>query len=127
MIANPSLRWMVAFLAAALGCTLIGSVITSFTTDLVAPPHFILTRILPSVAIALFLPFALLSFALLKLGRWTATGFALGAAVIPLVVFGLLWVMIDAPGPNFFSGFIGWIISTMAAGLIFHRVWEALS
>jgi hypothetical protein len=127
MISNPSLRWMAAFISAALGCTLVGSVVTSITTGLVASPVFILTRILPSVSIALFLPFAILSFALLKLDRWTPLGFALGSAVIPLVVFGLLWLVIDNPGPNFVSGFVVWIVSAVVAGLIFHRVWEALA
>jgi hypothetical protein len=124
---NPSMRWMVAYVAAALGCTLVGSVITSLTTGLVASPGFILTQILPSVAVALFLPFAILSFALLKLDRWTPLGFALGAALIPLVVFGLLWLVIENPGPHFVAGFLSWVISAVVAGLIFHRVWEALS
>jgi hypothetical protein len=127
MIPNPSIRWMAAFILAALGCTLVGSVITSVTTGLVAQPVFILTQILPSVAIALFLPFAILSFTLIKLDRWTPLGFAIGSALIPLVVFGLLWLVIDNPGPNFVSGFLGWIVSAVVAGLIFHRVWEALS
>lgn len=126
-LSNPSLRWMVAFVAAALGCTLVGSVITSVTTGLVASPVFILTRILPSVAIALFLPFAILSFTLLKLDRWTTLGFAFGSALIPLFVFAVLWLVIDAPGPNFFSGFVTWIVASIVAGLIFHRVWEKLS
>ena len=124
---NPSLRWMVAFIAAALGCTLVGSFITSLTTGLIASPVFILVEILPSVAVTLFLPFALLSFALIKLDNWTATGFALGSALIPVVVFAILWGVIDNPGPNFVSGFVGWIISATVAGLIFHRVWEKLS
>jgi ABC-type methionine transport system permease subunit len=127
MIANPSMRWMTAFIMASLGCTLVGSVITNLTTDLVLSPVYILTRVLPSVAIALFLPFAILSFALLKLDRWTAGGFGLGAALIPLIVFGIIWILVDNPGPNFVSGFLGWVASAVVAGLIFHRVWESLS
>jgi hypothetical protein len=127
MITNPSMRWMVAFVSAALGCTLVGSFITSATTGLIASPVFILVEILPAVVITLFLPFAILSFALLKLDNWTATGFALGSALIPFIVFGLLWMVIDNPGPNFISGFLGWIVSATVAGLIFHRVWEKLS
>jgi hypothetical protein len=126
-VANPSLRWMAAFAAAAVGCTFVGSFLNAIASGLVPSVPYIVTQVLPAVAFTLFLPFALLSFALMKLDQWTAQGFALGSAVIPLVLFGILWMVIDAPGPNFVPGFVSWIIAAMVAGLIFHRVWERLS
>lgn len=126
-VANPSLRWMAAFAAAAVGCTLVGTFLSAIASDRVPSLPYIVTQVLPAVAVTLFPPFALLSFVLMKLDQWTLQGFALGSAVIPLVLFGILWMVIDAPGPNFVSGFVSWIIAAMIAGVIFHRVWDRLS
>jgi hypothetical protein len=126
-VANPSLRWMAAFAAAAVGCTLVGSFLNAITSGIEPSVPFILTQVLPAVAVTLFPPFALLSFVLMKLDQWTVQGFALGSAVIPMVLFAVLWMVIEAPGPNFVSGFVSWIIAAMIAGVIFHRVWDRLS
>lgn len=126
-IANPSLRWLAAFGVACGVCTVAGGVVTSLWQGPVLSPLFVVTNVLPAVAIAMFVPFAILSFVLMVLKVWTLAGFAIRGAVIPLVMFVVLLALIETPGPNFYVGFVQWIGFGALSGAVFHRAWSRWS
>ena len=125
-IANPSLRWLAAYAAAAVAGTVAATLGTSAATGVLPAPGLWFSRILPFTAIALFVPVAVASFGLMKAGFWTLPGFALAGAAIP-AVFLILVALANPPGPNFAASLVVWTLSGALAGAVFHQVWDRLS
>jgi hypothetical protein len=125
-VANPSLRWFLAYAAAALGGTLAATLGSAAVTGTIPSPALWLTRILPFAAVGLFVPVAVVSFLLLKANLWTLPGFALAGAAIP-ALFLILVALANAPGQHFAASLIVWTLSGALAGALFHQVWESLS
>jgi hypothetical protein len=125
-LANPSLRWFLAYAAAALGGTLAATLGSAAVTGTIPSPALWLTRILPFAAVGLFVPVAVVSFLLLKANLWTLPGFALAGAAIP-ALFLILVALANAPGQHFAASLIVWTLSGALAGALFHQVWERLS
>jgi len=123
---NPSLRWFLAYAAAALGGTLAATLGSAAVTGTIPSPALWLTRILPFAAAALVIPVAVVSFLLLKANLWTLPGFALAGAAIP-ALFLILVALANAPGQHFAASLIVWTLSGALAGALFHQVWERLS
>jgi hypothetical protein len=125
-LANPSLRWFLAYAAAALGGTFAATLGSAAVTGTIPSPALWLTRILPFAAVGLFVPVAVVSFLLLKANLWTLPGFALAGAAIP-ALFLILVALANAPGQHFAASLIVWTLSGALAGALFHQVWEKLS
>jgi hypothetical protein len=126
-VANPSLRWLAAYAAAALAGTVFATAGTSAVAGAAPPIGVWVTRILPFTVIALFVPVAVASFLLLKAGLWTRPGFIIAGAAIPALFLLVVLALGNTPGANFAASLVVWTISGAVAGAVFHQVWEKLS